>query len=58
MKKKKTGKWKHYSFVDYLTRQNFSIWWHPTEGNVDMFLDGVLQGRPKRNKKLKHDVLD
>ena len=48
---KKKVKWTHYAFIDHLTKTHFEIWWHPTQGHVDMFKNGVLKGHSKKCKK-------
>ena len=45
---KKDEKWVHYAFADKKDKQTYEFWWHPTEGTMDLYVDGVLQGKEKK----------
>lgn len=36
--------WQHFVFVEKKTGIVYETWWHPDKGDVEMYVDGVLQG--------------
>ena len=48
---KKPDSWNHYCFVDHESNKTHEIWHHPTCGYVDMFINGQIVGKSKKDKK-------
>lgn len=49
--KEKQESWTHYGFVDHESNKTYDIWHHPTHGCIDMYINGHIVGKSKKDKK-------